>query len=210
MERRAMTKGNSDMGDRRSFCKRQVSQNYPWRQLSKPILALVLVFVSGCSGRQAPGSQAASDSLPDSAVALETHQAQPTVAKSHSATAEVVDVSVSGEPNAYRFSVTIRSPDTGCEQYADWWEVLTPEGLLRYRRILLHSHVNEQPFTRSGGPAPIQPTEEVIVRAHMHPSGYGASAQQGSVETGFTPVTLPVDFAADLAEQSPQPSGCNF
>ncbi|MGJ3245315.1 MAG: hypothetical protein ACFE0I_04480 [Elainellaceae cyanobacterium] len=124
--------------------------------------------------------------------------------------AEVTDVSVRGEPGNYSLSVTIRSPDTGCDQYADWWEVLSEDGTLLYRRILLHSHVNEQPFTRSGGPVALQPDQVVVVRAHMHPHGYGLQAQRGTVSDGFTSVTLPVNFAADVEDQEPQPSGCNF
>ena len=69
--------------------------------------------------------------------------------------ADVIDVSTSGQPGAYSFSVTVSSPDTGCEQYADWWEVVTEDGQLLYRRVLLHSHVAEQPFTRSGGPVDV-------------------------------------------------------
>jgi len=34
----------------------------------------------------------------------------------------VTAVSVSGSENSYNFSVTIQSPDTGCDQYADWWD----------------------------------------------------------------------------------------
>ncbi|HHP7245339.1 MAG TPA: hypothetical protein ACFE0H_11695 [Elainellaceae cyanobacterium] len=124
--------------------------------------------------------------------------------------AEVTDVSVRGEPGNYSLSTTIRSPDTGCDQYADWWEVLSEDGTLLYRRILLHSHVNEQPFTRSGGPIALQPDQVIVVRAHMHPHGYGLQAQRGTVADGFTSVTLPVNFAADVEDQEPQPSGCDF
>lgn len=125
--------------------------------------------------------------------------------------AVVTDVKVpGGEPGNYTFAVTIESPDTGCEQYADWWEVVTPEGNLIYRRILAHSHVDEQPFQRSGGPVAVQPNQTVIVRAHMHPFGYGAQAMQGRVEGGFEAVTLSPDFAADLANAEPQPQGCAF
>ena len=82
--------------------------------------------------------------------------------------ADVIGVQVSGAPGAYQFNVTIKSPDTGCQQYADWWEVVSEDGRLLYRRVLLHSHVDEQPFTRSGGPVPIQADTVVWVRAHEH------------------------------------------
>jgi hypothetical protein len=124
--------------------------------------------------------------------------------------ADVLSVSVNGEPGAYNFSVTVGSPDEGCSQYADWWEVISQDGALLYRRILLHSHVNEQPFTRSGGPVPIDAEEIVLVRAHMHPAGYGGILVQGTVAGGFEPVELGADFASDLAEAPPLPQGCNF
>ena len=70
-------------------------------------------------------------------------------------TPRTVSVDVTGEENAYTFSIGILSPDTGCDQYADWWEIVSLDGDLIYRRILAHSHVNEQPFVRSGGPVAI-------------------------------------------------------
>jgi hypothetical protein len=124
--------------------------------------------------------------------------------------ADVISVEVTGDPNAYRFSVGIASPDTGCDQYADWWEVLTQEGELIYRRILAHSHVNEQPFVRSGGPVAIEPDTVVWVRAHMHPGGYGGRVMKGTVQAGFEVVDLDTDFAPDVGSKPPQPTGCAF
>ena len=122
----------------------------------------------------------------------------------------VTSVSIAGKPNAYSFSVGIQSADTGCEQYADWWEVLTPTGDLIYRRILQHSHVEEQPFIRSGGPIAINENTEVIVRGHMNTSGYGEVAFQGTVKNGFKMKTLPKGFAFHLAKKTPLPDGCAF
>ena len=124
--------------------------------------------------------------------------------------ADVISVQVSGSEGAYQFSVGIRSPDEGCEQYADWWEVVSEDGGLIYRRILLHSHVGEQPFVRSGGPVAISPDTIVWVRAHMNTGGYGGAAFRGSVQAGFVETDLDLDFAADLAEKSPLPNGCAF
>lgn len=109
--------------------------------------------------------------------------------------ASVINVSVSGNENNYNFNVSIASPDSGCNQYANWWEVLTKDGTLIYRRILGHSHVNEQPFTRSGGTVAILANQIVYIRAHMNTSGYGTNAYKGSVATGFSQDTLATDFA---------------
>jgi len=124
--------------------------------------------------------------------------------------ADVTAVRASGSAGAYQFSVTVRSPDTGCAQFADWWEVLGEDGRLLYRRVLLHSHVDEQPFTRSGGPVPVDAGTVVIVRAHMNTRGYGGTALKGSVARGFAPVTLPPGFAAEAAAKPPLPDGCAF
>ncbi len=125
-------------------------------------------------------------------------------------TARVISVKVSGNPGAYQFAVEVASPDTGCEQYADWWEVLSQDGELLYRRILAHSHVNEQPFIRSGGPVAVAVDRVVIVRAHMHPDGFGREAMMGSVQSGFEAVTLERGFAAGAESALPQPEGCGF
>ena len=124
--------------------------------------------------------------------------------------ADVLSVTASGKPGAYTFSVEIRSPDLGCQQYADWWEVIDEKGHLLYRRILLHSHVDEQPFIRSGGPVPIREGSVVWVRAHMNTDGYGGAAFKGSVRHGFTQTVLSPDFAAKLEQSPPLPEDCAF
>ncbi|MEO1673007.1 MAG: hypothetical protein AAFR77_19895 [Cyanobacteria bacterium J06631_2] len=124
--------------------------------------------------------------------------------------AKVLAVKATGSANNYTFAVTISSPDTGCDRYADWWEVVTPEGELLYRRVLLHSHVDEQPFTRTGGTVAVSPEQPIIVRLHMSDAGYSAIAQQGTVAAGFSEVQLPVDFALSLANVEPLPTDCAF
>jgi len=127
--------------------------------------------------------------------------------------ADVVEVSATGGPSEWTVSVTVRSPDTGCEQYADWWELVTPSGELVARRILNHSHVDEQPFTRaSEGPISVEGDAELVVRAHLHvdgadpEDGYGGEALQGTLAGGFDAAedTVP----AGLATQDPLPAEC--
>jgi len=124
--------------------------------------------------------------------------------------ATIISVDVSGSENEYTFKVGIQSPDKGCSQYANWWEVLSENGDLIYRRVLGHSHVNEQPFVRSGGLVAIAKDEIVIVRAHMNTSGYGTQTFKGSVTNGFTTFTSEKDFAKAVEQQQPLPSDCAF
>lgn len=133
------------------------------------------------------------------------------LALAQTAPPQVKQVSVSGRAGAYTLAVTVESPDRGCQQYADWWEVTSVDGKrLLYRRILLHSHVDEQPFTRAGGPVLIDPQTEVVVRVHVKPLGYAANALRGSVAAGFAPVVLPQGFGAELAKSGPLPTSCWF
>ncbi|HAV75896.1 MAG TPA: hypothetical protein DCX53_00935 [Anaerolineae bacterium] len=124
--------------------------------------------------------------------------------------ASVLTVSVTGSENKYQFNVEISSPDKGCDQYADWWEVLSEDGKLLYRRVMLHSHVEEQPFTRSGGPVPIDENTIVILRAHMNNGGYGGTVLRGSVSSGFAAYEVDSGFAADVEALPPLPEDCAF
>lgn len=73
-----------------------------------------------------------------------------------SANADVEYVkAVQATDGTWTFHVTVRHPDTGWEDYADGWDVLTPNGTVlkpdvgsQFTRTLLHPHVEEQPVTR--------------------------------------------------------------
>jgi hypothetical protein len=77
--------------------------------------------------------------------------------------------------------VTVEHPDTGWEDYADGWDLVTPdEEVLKanpddpFTRLLLHPHVDEQPFTRSQSGISIPPgVTQLRVRAHDLVDGYG-------------------------------------
>ena len=132
----------------------------------------------------------------------------PAAAPADEPRADVLRVEARGRPGAYELAVTVQSPDRGCDHYTNWWEVVSPDGKVLFRRVLMHSHPDEQPFTRPGGPVPIAADATVVVRAHFHPTGYGGAALRGSVAKGFAPWTPPPGFAAELAEQPPHPSEC--
>ena len=124
--------------------------------------------------------------------------------------ANVTAVTVQGAENSYHFAVTIASDETGCQQYANWWEVLSEEGKLLYRRILLHSHPDMQPFTRRGGYVKIKKDDIVYVRAHMNKLGYVGDIFKGSVKNGFEKVEEAPDFNKSIETQAPLPSGCLY
>ena len=145
------------------------------------IILVSLALLPGCRGDQ---------TKPSEGISLENNSLEEGIEMEQEVLADVLSVEVSGSPNAYQFSVQIASPDTGCEQYADWWEVLSEQGQLLYRRILLHSHVNEQPFVRSGGPVNIEADTVILIRAHMNKAGYGGITIKGTVQSGFNEVSL--------------------
>ena len=82
---------------------------------------------------------------------------------------------------SWTFHVTVRHPDTGSEDYADGWDVVTADGSILKRaaadpftRLLLHPHESEQPFTRSQSGLIIQDgVSQVTVRAHDLVDGFG-------------------------------------
>lgn len=125
--------------------------------------------------------------------------------------ADVVGLRVDGEAGAYRFWVTVRSPDESCRRWAPFWEVVDAQGQsLLFRRGFAHSHADEQPFTRSGAPVAVDADDEVVVRAFMSPGGYGGQALAGSVVGGFEAVVLPDGFGASLLAEGQRPEVCAY
>jgi len=88
---------------------------------------------------------------------------------------------VQGADGLWTFHVTVSHPDTGWDDYADGWDVVTPDGTVLkpdpaspFTRLLLHPHETEQPFTRSQSGIEIpEGMTRVIVRAHDLVDGFG-------------------------------------
>lgn len=170
------------------------------------LLVIFLSTVLYACGSNGSSNAQLDESLDSNNEAVENFPA----ASGNANSAAVVTVAIRGESNAYNFLVTVRSPDIGCSQYADWWEVIRPDGSLVYRRILTHSHVDEQPFARSGGPVNLVADENAIVRVHMNSLGYSERVLTGNVQEGFTLSTLSTSFAQTLEFSEPLPEGCAF
>jgi len=97
------------------------------------------------------------------------------------ADADVDFVRAVNQGDTWTFHVTVSHPDTGWEDYADGWDVVLPDGTVikpdassPFTRLLLHPHVEEQPFTRNQRNITIpDDVTQVIVRAHDIVHGWG-------------------------------------
>jgi hypothetical protein len=113
---------------------------------------------------------------------LPASTSSPTPAASGAADADVLHVrAVQAADGSWTFHVTVQHPDADWDDYADGWDVLTPDGVVikpdpdsPFTRLLLHPHVNEQPFTRSQSGIVIpDDVTQVRVRAHDLVDGFG-------------------------------------
>lgn len=88
--------------------------------------------------------------------------------------AEIVAADARRSGEGWTFEVTLRHGDTGWDDYADGWEVLTPDGAVIGTRTLYHPHVDEQPFTRSlTGVVLPEGLDHVLIRARTSVEGWG-------------------------------------
>ena len=148
------------------------------RYLFWPAIALsALLLVSACGAAPIPATSPA-----PSPTARPPVEPSPLPAAGEKGNADVLLVrAVQSSDGTWAFHVTVQHPDTGWEDYADGWDVLTPDGqVIRpdpdspFTRLLLHPHENEQPFTRSQAGIVIPSgVTRVRVRAHDLVDGYG-------------------------------------
>ena len=97
------------------------------------------------------------------------------------ATIEGAEAHQSGD--TWTFSVTLRHADTGWDDYADGWRVVSADGTVLGTRVLYHPHVEEQPFTRSLGGVEIPAgTDEVFIEARTNVDGWGAARKAVSLK----------------------------
>ena len=85
--------------------------------------------------------------------------------------AEIVEAEAVRSGDAWRVSVTLRHDDTGWDDYADGWRVML-DGEVLGTRVLMHPHVEEQPFTRSDVVEIPEGTRAVEIEASTNVGGW--------------------------------------
>ena len=102
-----------------------------------------------------------------------------TVALAQAGQVEIVKTEFSRRGEGWSVSTTLRHDDTGWEQYADAWRVVTQDGQVLGTRVLYHPHEDEQPFTRSLGGVKIPPALSIVyIEAHCKVHGWSAQRVQ--------------------------------
>ncbi|QUY42107.1 AAA family ATPase [Acaryochloris marina] len=120
----------------------------------------------------------------------------------------------SEERGKYTFKANLYGPTEGCNQYVDWWEILSEDQELLDRPHFDISHDDQQPFSSTSKPIQASDNQTLLIRAHLHlenkdKSGYEArQAWKGTIKDGFEMIRLPERFATNLAKADPQPKPC--
>ncbi len=90
---------------------------------------------------------------------------------------DVVDATIDcADDRVCTISASLLHADTGWDHYADAWRVLLPDGTEIGRRVLMHPHENEQPFTRSQSGIEIpEGVDMVIIEGHDSVHGFSGA-----------------------------------
>jgi hypothetical protein len=149
------------------------------------LFLIMIIFVPACITTLETPSVPQDKSTQTLAPISQTNTPKEMIMKTSKPTtgnADVTQVRAVQQPDgSWTFYVTVFHPDTGWEDYADGWDAVVPNGKIinpdpntPFTRLLLHPHVNEQPFTRSQSGIEIpEDVTKVIVRAHDLVDGYG-------------------------------------
>lgn len=90
--------------------------------------------------------------------------------------AVIEDASIRYSGGSFTVSVTLSHGDSGWDDYADGWRIVTEDGTVLGTRTLYHPHVEEQPFTRSlSGVTIPDDMARVYVEARTNTDGWGAA-----------------------------------
>lgn len=87
--------------------------------------------------------------------------------------AEIVDATAQERGGTWTVSVTLRHGDTGWDDYADGWRIVTESGTVLGTRTLHHPHVEEQPFTRSLSGVDLPQAEPLFIESSTNVTGWG-------------------------------------
>ncbi|MBO0344404.1 hypothetical protein J0X15_04140 [Roseibium sp. CAU 1637] len=94
---------------------------------------------------------------------------------------EINAVVVERQGDSLRFDVTLFHQDEGWDHYADLWQVESQSGKVLAERVLLHPHVNEQPFKRSLSGVKI-PSELNVVFIRARDTRHGFASNRYKVQ----------------------------
>ncbi len=86
----------------------------------------------------------------------------------------------------YRFSVKVTHEDESWEHFAKAWEVLGSDGNILGNRILLHPHINKQPFTRTQTISLSENINQVTIRAYDLIHKFGGKEITLNIKKGNT------------------------
>jgi hypothetical protein len=145
------------------------------RTIRRPVAmwVAVIVLAAACGESGEPAADSDDGGIAMTVVTTEAPAPATTDARvaDPARCADVIAVEVTPETGGtYHFAVTVASEETGWEAYADRWEVLV-DGEVVAGRVLLHPHVDEQPFTRGRSGVAV-PSGPVVVRAHHSTGGH--------------------------------------